>query len=338
MLLAVFGVPTATASVGARIVHSVVRCAAGPTDLVSCRSLDELREAWASRAEQNILYYNESPSGEISRFFREVSTPLLLFVDDPVEVGVSLHSERAVEVLQAVRVSSLCTVSLNELLLANDVLKINSSRHSSMSLGELISSIASFYRFPGHQALVEAVIADVSNSLGLECPVPASSAWCELAKCMRPPTQVGMSVAEFDLLETMLCCYRDPTVLHLKWAPGLFMTAENVALNDTFLDLTGPSRLFIHGPYMGLPRGSWVARIEFEARSNLFGFELLVHVVADGYLKKGRMSVPQDGRYVTEIRFVGDDPSVPVQLQILLERGAIGGEFRLMSVELQRDR
>ena len=147
-----------------------------------------------------------------------------------------------------------------------------------------------------------------------------------------------MSGAEFDLLETMLSYYRDPTVLHLEWAPRLFMTAENAALSDVFLDITGPSRLFIHGPYMGLPRGDWVARIEFETRSNLFGFELLVHVVADGYLKKGRLSVPLDGRYVTEIKFVGDDPSVPVQLQILLERGAIGGEFKLMSVELQRDR
>lgn len=337
MLLAIFGVPTATASLGAQIVQSVVRSAAGPTDIQTCRSLDELRSAWGSRTGQNILYYNESPSGEILRFFKKVKTPLLLFADDPIEVGVSLIAERSLELLQAIRVSSLCTVSLNELLRGSDVLRISTSRHSSVTLGELIRSIAAFYRFPPQDLLVEAVVSDVSFSLGLEKPVSPSTPWCELASSVSPSVQAAMSAAEFDFLESTLSYYRDPATSRLKWACKLFMTAANSVLGSSPIDLTGPSRLFIHGPYMGLPCGRWVARFEFEACRNTFGFNILVHVIADEYLKTGRLAVPHDGRFLTEITFTANDPSVPLQIQFLLERGAIGGEFRLLSMEILRD-
>lgn len=336
MLLAMFGVPTAAASLGARIVQSVMNCAVGPTELVACRSLDELRAVWGGRSGKSILYYNESPSWEIASFFKDAATPLLLLVDDPMEVAISLHVERSIEVLQAIRVSSLCTVSLGELSLAGDVEKFSASRHTSVSIGAFVETIAGFYRFPVDRGFHERVAADIGRLLGLPAAPKLTAAWSALVAGQQAGRGDGLSTDAFDLLEAVLADYRDSPVSRVRWSPRLFMTAENEPLKGDPVDLTGPARLVIHGPYMGLPRGDWLARIRFECLQNLFGHDLLIHVVASVYLAKGRMSVPGDGVYETQISFSSDDPSSPIQVQLLLERGAICGGLRLISVDVER--
>jgi hypothetical protein len=336
MLLAIFGVPTASAALGVRIAQSVMSCAVGPTDLVDCRSLDELRAVWGSRSGKSILYYNESPSGEIASFFKDAATPLLLLADDPVEVAISLHVERSVEVLQAIRVSSLCSVSISELSHAGDVQTIRASRHSSLPLRAFVDTIAAFYRFPIDRDFHQRVAADIAGWLGLQELPKLSEPWCALTVGRPINSGESLSAVEVDLIEGALGEYRGNAISRVAWPQSLFMTEENNALNGDPVDLTGPARLVIHGPYMGLPRGNWLARVRFECLQNLFGLDILIHVTGSAYMAKGRMSVSGDGIYETQISFCSDDPYSPNQVQLLLERGAICGGLRLISVAVER--
>jgi hypothetical protein len=125
---------------------------------------------------------------------------------------------------------------------------------------------------------------------------------------------------------------------NLVWPRELFFTCNEGYGHPEHIELTGPARCLIWGPYLHLPPGEWVARVEFEVRENWTGNSLQAEIY-DGVdiMAIVRTNLPSEGLFSFELPF-----SLPVcdrrlEIRLNLMKGAIEGRFCLRSVTLRRN-
>ena len=92
-----FGVPTVTTARGVQIVQAFFAEMVGSFDFLTAATVEELRSAWAGRVHPHVLYFSEAPGADVVSFFRQAQAPILVFVDDPVDIALSLHVERGLD-------------------------------------------------------------------------------------------------------------------------------------------------------------------------------------------------------------------------------------------------
>ncbi len=102
------------------------------------------------------------------------------------------------------------------------------------------------------------------------------------------------------------------------------------------LDLTGPARLLVFGPYFHLPPGRWTADFEFDAARCESGNMLEFDAIADGEIKcSERVLLRETGSYRLRLRFAVQEPALAVECRCLLAEGALDGHLQLKRIQLQ---
>lgn len=340
MLLTVFGVPTAAAFRGFQIVQAFFTEMVGGFDLLTAATVEELRSAWAGRVHQHVLYFSEAPGADVVSFFRQAQAPMLVFVDDPVEIALALQVERGLDQLQSARASSLSVSVLEEIWVAPDVMLINAGRGGTLSLFDFVEALAAFLTLPCSDEQVLRVMERLrlqGFSLG-----DAGGSWLRLQLNGDPGSdRQAPSSEELGLLHRYLGSYRPVAAQQplsvVIWPEETFVSVDHgwTGLNG-MLDMTGRQRRLIEGPWFGLPRGRWQATIEFVVLDNLMGCVMQVHVVAQRVLRQGRIAIPETGSHSCSLVFDHEDADTPLVIQFTLDRGVLQGRFRLVRVVLQR--
>lgn len=340
MLLAVFGVPTATTALGVRVVQALFNAAFGPYDFLMAGTLEELRDAWLKLSTKNVLFYHEAPGAEVISFLREARAPTIVFLCDPIELASALFTEREFDFLQAIRAASVSISVLQDLSLDNDVLHIDVGSLSRQSLSSFIASIAEHIGVSINQDLRTVTISTVFGG-GVQDDVEHER-WVALvrpANALRSSGQQDEEAMPFG--ERCLADYRPvydgKLIKQVCWHPEMFVSfdAGRLPLNGP-VDMTGRQRVLIEGPGMGLPRGEWIADIRFAVSNNLAGAVMLVAAFADSKIALGRVELPVTGSHSCELSFQHLRPQCAVGFQFVLERGVLQGEFSLLSVICRR--
>jgi hypothetical protein len=340
VLITMFGVPTAAASVVVRIVRSLTHAVYGEYDFIAAASLEELRVAWTKLSKRSVVFYHESPSGEIISFFQRAAVPIVLFLDDPVDVALALHAERGVPLMDAARAASLCMSSLEALSLDPKVLTVNTSKQSSETLRCMIERLTNFLGITHAERHIEAIIGDLAakdigvGSIGADLP------WtCMLKSDEQDPRslEAGGLEALKICLQPYRCILEGRPVEYVNWPPSVFMSMDqNGRPAEGMFDLTGKRRIFFYGPYLGLPPGDWVANIEFEVANNEMGCVIQVNAIAKDFLTQGRIELPKSGRHHCLLPFRTVEPRWPVEIHFTLDHGVLQGEFGLIRVTIRR--
>jgi hypothetical protein len=340
MLLTVFGVPTAAAFRGFQIVQAFFTEVVGGFDLLTAATVEELRSAWAGRVHQHVLYFSEAPGADVVSFFRQAQAPMLVFVDDPVEIALALQVERGLDQIQATRAASVSASVLEEIWVAPDVMLINAGRHGTLSLADFVNSLATFLTLPCSDEQVVKVAELLRQQEFGE--VDAHEPWVRSASKQDAATdRRGTSAEELVALHRFLGSYRSVVLQQplnvVIWPGEIFVSVDHgwTGLNG-MLDMTGRQRQLIDGPWFGLPRGRWQATIEFVVLDNFMGCVMQVHVVAQRVLRQGRIALPETGSHSCSLVFDHEDAHTPLVIQFTLDRGVLQGRFRLSRVVLQR--
>jgi hypothetical protein len=342
MLLTVFGVPTETAAKGLRIVEAFLKCTVGEFDHISAATIDELRVAWADIKRNHVLYSHELPSSEMIGFLREATAPMLIFADDPVSVAVELQVRRGYAHIHAARVASISASVLEEIWVASDVMLISAGRNGTMSLRKFLGSLASYLAVGASDSQLDAVAEELAGVFG--AGVRLDQPWV-LCGAGRASDASPMDCNQQDRVsfERKLQFYRGVASQHpitqMVWPAEVFVSADtgDMPLAGK-IDLTGPQRPLINGPWFGLPRGRWQCIIEFEVANNMMGCVMNVNVVGGRLLRQGRFELPEAGSHSCALDFNHDDARAPIMLQFFLERAVLQGEFRLVQAIFQRAR
>jgi hypothetical protein len=338
MLLTMFGVPTPLTERGVGIVRALAKVALDDSEFVAAGSAGELRAAWAKLNSKNVIYYHESPDNEITSFFRKSAVPILAFLDDPVEVAYSLCRERRLAVLDAMRASSLCFAGLEGVVLSKDTLVIDVCKRNDLSFQDFLETICHHFDLPYSDLLVMAVMRALREQAVIGSGVISSDTWSIGLQ------RGGVPEAAVELLETVQTClapYRRiqerKHIQHVRWPPSAFMSMDHGGKPAVGLfDMTGKSRIFFYGPYLGLPPGRWIAQVDFEVSDNRMGCVLQVNAISKDFLTQGRVQLPCFGRYTCTIPFETMEPKWPVEIHFTLNQGVLQGQLGLLNVEIRR--
>ena len=128
---------------------------------------------------------------------------------------------------------------------------------------------------------------------------------------------------------------RDPSAAR-RWDRRLFFEYElGRPLTET-VDLTGPPRCAVFGPYIRLPVGSWSCVLNLTAHPDQSGLELLVESFAGAAVSRSRFSLKEAGRYELEFSFTVQDADAPVEIRIFNESAVFDGSLSLRDVRLKQ--
>lgn len=127
-----------------------------------------------------------------------------------------------------------------------------------------------------------------------------------------------------------------PTVV---WPGGLFLKYADLQPNeraDTPVDLVGPARLILHGPYLYLPRGRYLAEltISCDAVASDSTFRIEAHAVATCTARL-RFRSPRKGTFRGRFVLPHEDVGAEIQVQTIAERGAIEGSLTFHRLTLR---
>ena len=125
--------------------------------------------------------------------------------------------------------------------------------------------------------------------------------------------------------------------------PEFFIVTETGQVaSETHLDATGRARGLVHGPFICLARGDWIARCVHRYSEDLASASFVIDVVSFGTgsvqeLARSSFKIPSSGGLVeTTLQFRVETPRIPLEVRLFAERAIFSGEISLGPVIFSR--
>lgn len=336
MLLAVFGTVGAVASFSLRAVECLAEAVQGTHYLIKSNSSTEFANAWEARKSDDVILFSDSPDATLTELILQSKVPFSVFVEPGDSIINSTWEAAGVDLWPA-RVRILSLAALHDLIVSSSAMVVRSDTR--LRLEQLLTQLAVHYRLPA----TEEQIKQAAIKLGVNkrekggpivsvpsLPVPADKASCVDARWRERLAPLFANFA--PLME----CRR---VDHLGWPSELFLAMGKNNTPEpltTPVELTGPARTFIWGPYLNLPSGRWQAQITMTCARNPSGCRMAGDIYSDVVHAAWSFMLPEEGTYAFDIGFEVTEPRKAVEIRFFLREGMIDGSFNLRGVNFIR--
>ncbi|MCB1539602.1 MAG: hypothetical protein KDJ25_01750 [Rhodoblastus sp.] len=322
-LFVVLTPPSGLAVAVLHAVQAMAERALGPVDLIKLSTIDALREEMKARKNQHLLLYSDCPAPEAADLIRQAAPPVFVFADDPVRVAQSLQGKLGPDPLAAIRTTALSYATLHELVL-QATQKLILAPHGWSALDAFLSQIAAFFEFP----IAARDIKKIADKFS------AREDWAD-ANAERP-TQAA---AGSGIISPFASLLDGKPADKFFWPPALFFGTEPLGSPlAKKIDLTGPARPLLYGPYMHLPVGQWEVQVRFTVAENRSGNALLAEWMSGNEMHTSARinALPAAGQFQFVLPVEIEDPREPLQLRLSMLEGAIEGEFEFHGIEIFR--
>lgn len=318
--VAVFGVSTPFACWGFNLVRLVVEAVVGATVGLQVYSLHQLREEFGSRNGGSVVMATDFPDADLAEFLSASGLPVIVFADAPeIMLNWTMRS-RELQPDRAARLCSRICSAVAPSLTAKRRLSVIPEATSADIVARLVE-----FLWPGQGRRLRADKVDFSAVAGDAERQRIVSA---------TPFAADLSCLT---LARGLAAYADVTLGHapeaIDWPLLLFTRPDGRRWGEP-IELAGPARALMYGPYMHLPVGEWSARVEFELAGVLSGAEASADVRIDEVVAETAFALPQAGVYAYDLAFRVRDPHRPVEIRLFLRKSAIEGLLLPHSVTL----
>jgi hypothetical protein len=314
----------------------------GDTHFVHSIYVDDLRDAWFRRGGKNVLFLSECPDTQISDLFITSQAPVFVFVDDPVDAVGYVMASRGFDIFNAVRFTSQCLCTLNNILKEPSVTRIDRDHYSS-DVRDIVRRFLDVIAGQGDDELLDQVMRYLIPGYRAGQKQPVEQNILANFRDARPPGSFVpcLSGKLRDLVNNAIRQY-EPISLglplgELVWPRELFLHSEDASkFFSRPIELAGPARPLIWGPYMHLPQGKWDVMIEIEVDGNHSGNHLQVDLFSGAtVLSSHHAELPIRGvfSFITQAAVL--EPQQALALRFFLLSGAIEGVFALRSVRLR---
>jgi hypothetical protein len=315
-----FGVSTPFAYWGFGVVSAILKAITGTSLQLHVSALAQLRDGFARRGGGSVVVTSDFPDADLADFVCASGLPLIVFSDDPATVLDWTIRSRNMSAADAARLCSRIYSSLAPSLRAERKLVISGARGASAR--QIVAEIVEFL-WPGRgERLAELTYEHLAGPSGI-APLPEDAGGGVV--------DTGAALAGYaDLLvgrwpEDML------------WPLALFTRPDERPWGDP-IDLTGPARAVLYGPYMYLPVGDWAARVEFEIDGAVSGVEASTDVRINEVVTEKAFHMPAKGIFAYELGFRVADPHHAVEIRLFIRKSAIEGVFLPRSVRVRPQR
>ncbi|MDR3494362.1 MAG: hypothetical protein P4L82_07145 [Ancalomicrobiaceae bacterium] len=341
MLITTFGPPSAFTQWSMYLMRIMTDVTLRDVDYFAAPTIEELRNAWASRTRQHVFYFSDCPEWAVVDVFQRAGAPALVVCEDAADITGFIVRERSMTWPWAVRLTDQCLTAIADLFDDKRTLVIHRSQR--LSFETFFRAIADHFSIPlTNSDLVEIlsrIDADHSLDPSMSMETPLLSKWpharregyglADLATSRRPIIEA----IHAPLREIV----RGRTVARHLWPRELFIPGgrpEEVL--DKPIDLVGPARCIVYGPYLHLPRGTWRAQMNFTVDGNVSGNQIEIDVFQNEQTDRNTFPLPTAGRFAALATFTVHDPRDAIQIRLMLKEGAIEGVLDIDDVVVER--
>ena len=337
MLFQALGAPSSLSYACCALIQTLADANFGSHELIQAVFLDDVKKAWRrfdGAHPRTIVLFSDCPSSALVDLVVSTRIPSLLMLDDFEETVHQVIEARDMALPETLRFVTQAYCSLDSC--RRDGALVVTARDHRRPLREILGRIAE------HFGLEDPAEAARKTLLALGYPEDAPDTL--IAHIARSGLRIASPTAEAirasaedrSIISLMAAQYAEvgagrarlriewPTEMFLDWdRPGSFLTGP--------IELLGPARFIICGPYFHLPIRDWTAEVVIEIDDNKSGNRLGVDVFSGEILSGVVMPLPASGVFTFAIPFRVGDPFLPVELRFQLLEGAIEGRLALRS-------
>ena len=340
MAVALFGTPSVFFGLCVHLVNGLLTQAFGSCKTVKVASRAELQSPVA----ETFLLHHDTPEPELIESLVGQRIPLIVFLSS---LETSIHEGMnfwGMPFHLALRQTTLSLSALEEAVTVPDVFVIRSYGRRRIVVQILLAKICKFLGIDPLKINIDQLTKSANlkqaddGNIYLEDQLQSAKT---LARCTS--AEKADPAYPHDLLAS-LKGYN--SILDLKpasairWIGKTFSTEANEPAGPgQKVNLLGPARVLFYGPYAGLPKGRWSARITFSVFNNFSGNEIILDIsqnYAQDMLVKGESKLPTSGTYTCDMPFNVTKPHLPIEIRLLTTQGAIEGEIEFLGVDLKR--
>jgi len=306
---------------------------------IHCVSIEDFSAQWRERGERAVLFTTDLLDERLSALLCESGAPIIALADTAELAILTAAKLRQLSFLGAVRLSSLYISSLQGVF-AKAQTRVFASKSRAALVRDFVPRFLEAMRLTDNPALVERVLRRVA---------PDESRWSDLTvgeavEAADPSTDSiavppEWSAREIEALLQTAADYQqilDRRPLQpFVWPAALLHAANPEHHTELPLQLVGPARLLVWGPYMHLPKGKWSAAMEFEVEDNVSGNSVVADILIGGeYAGMGEFNLPRRGIFTWKLDFEVKDVAKSIEVRLTLGKSAIEGTFFLRRVRL----
>lgn len=319
--------------------RAIVQVCHGDYDYIYASDVEALAAAWQKRKKEICLLFADCPERSISDFITQNRAPSVYFAEDPEEICEYAIHQRKISAREAARLTTLLISSFHDMILQKNIFLMY---RSSMSVYEFIQIISSVYelRLSPQQA------ENAAKRIGINDPRNAFTDQ-EIERYNPHARQAERAFSDLSqndilVLKTILApftkIYRCEPLNVVEWSNKVFfcLIKDKATSADIKIDLVGPARFIVFGPYLHLPAGVWTATIDFEVANNDSGNVLIVDTAGTSFPTIASTPLPPNGRFTFEHTFEVTDPRTAIELRLATAQGAIEGCLFLHGATLRR--
>lgn len=343
LLFATFGAPSALSYATNRIVLQIARTLFAQPSLIQATGVADLKHAWENldaAQRKSVVLFSDCPQGELLQLIIATRAPIVVVVEDISSILFYVMRSRGMDFPQTTRFVTQVLCALERAGKSPNVLRI-SSLDLGRSLRNLIAGLVQFYGAQCDVAQFDEMVASVSVGMAggtdtvydfVEAHFPHART-DQLQKIdLTDAQRRQLAVLERGYGELVagrpLTAVNWPTELFLKWdVQGAFL--------DGAIELTGPARFIICGPYLHLPEGHWRMTVEIGVEECFSDNRLGADIFSQDILTAVEFRLPANGDFAFDLDFQIVNTLAPIELRVQLLTGAIEGRLTLRSVELR---
>jgi hypothetical protein len=339
MLVCVIGASTALTYWGFGVAAHAMEEFFGEFHRVHCTSVAEMYEQWRRRNGRSVLFTTDYLEESVCELLLESGAPIVALIDT-AEVAIKTAAKlRTLSCFDAIRFSSLYISSLSEAL-NHESTTVFTADARNMRVADFVPQFLSALSLSDPEiaarVLRRVIPSDAQReSLTVEAALDALQSRDDLDDVMST-----WSLAEFESYKQIAAGYQNildrSPVREFVWPAAILYSATPGFRTDKPLDLLGPARLLVWGPYMHLTKGRWMANMEFEVAGNFSPNSVIADVLVGGeFAGLGEFDLPERGVYTWRLAFEVSDVAKPIEVRLTLDKAAIEGAFFLRQVRLQ---
>jgi hypothetical protein len=345
MLIGVFGTPSPLTYWTLHAVRTIAQVVRPNYSFISALRFDDLKASWNAidaNARQQIVFYSDCPEAQITDMFTSLEVPIILATDNAEDIVPFCAATRLMQVEHAIRLMSQSASTLYGLRDAKNLWRIRNDLYQ-WSVLNFVHQAIDFYEFKAEDDDLHKIMTYLTLS---DRPLSSITIGQEILRIIdkaRIPGTYEFNRDEDRALFSIVApqydrVLRNEPVDSILWPRDIFCDGDRPEqLVCGPRSLIGRARTLIFGPYLHLPRGAWIARIDIEIRENFSGNRLCADVVLGGVVANGiKAHLPRSGVYSFDLDVDIREPLLPIELRIQILEGAIEGLLLLRTVELTR--